>query len=184
VIQIDLGNLVFAVALIVGLVLLLVTVVLDDVVSGMLDGLNIDIDFNGVSVAPIALGFVAMFGVGGLFGTTVLNLSSGMASLVGAAAGAAGGLLVFGMFSFLASGQSQEAFSMSDMVGVTGRVVVGIPKGRHGEVVVSFAGSTHKRSATSDFEIKSGETVKVTGVAGSVLIVEPVSKPAERSGSN
>ena len=173
-IAVDLGNLVFIVAMVAGLVLLLVTVLLDDVVGGVLDGLNVDIDMGGVSIAPVALGFVAMFGIGGLFGTTVLDLSSAAASIVGAAAGVGGALLVYGIFSLLARSQSQEAYSISDMVGLTGRVVVGIPKGRYGEVVVSFGGSNQKKTATSDTEISSGTTVTVTGVAGSVLIVAPV----------
>ena len=183
-IAVDLGNLVFIVAMVVGLVLLLVTVVLDDVVGGILDGINVDIDVGGVSIAPIALGFVAMFGIGGLFGTTVLDLGSAAASVVGAVAGLAGGLLVFGMFSFLARSQSQEAYSISDMVGVTGRVVVGIPKGRYGEVVVSFAGANQKKTATSDSEISTGSTVTVTGVAGSVLIVAPIEAATTSSSSN
>ena len=83
-INIDLGNLVFMLSMIVALVLLLITVVLDDVVGGVLDGLHVGIDVGGVSIAPIALGFVAMFGIGGLFGTTVLDLKSAPAALVGA----------------------------------------------------------------------------------------------------
>jgi membrane protein implicated in regulation of membrane protease activity len=173
-INVDLGNLVFALALIVGFVLLLITVVLDDVVGGVMDGLHVGVDIGGVSLAPIALGFVAMFGIGGLFGTTVLDLRSGPASLVGVAAGIVGALTVYAIFGLLSRGQSQEAYSLSAMIGVTGRVVVGIPKGRYGEVVVSFGGATHKRIATADIDIKSGETVVVTAIAGTALVVAPV----------
>jgi membrane protein implicated in regulation of membrane protease activity len=172
--NIDLGNLVFATSMIVALVLLLVTVVLDDVVSGVLDGLHVGVDIQGVSVAPIALGFMAMFGIGGLFGTTVLDMDSSRASIVGAGAGVVGGLVVYAMFSLLTRSQSPEAYSISDLIGQTGRVVVGIPKGRHGEVIVSYAGASQKLSATADVDIKSGSTVAVTGVAGSILIVAPV----------
>jgi membrane protein implicated in regulation of membrane protease activity len=73
-----------------------------------------------------------------------------------------------------ASAEAPEAYSVSDMVGVTGRVVVGIPKGRMGEVVISFAGTTQKKSATADADIRAGEMVTITGVAGSILIVEAV----------
>lgn len=172
-IDLDFGNMVFLFALILGGVLLLITVVLDDVVGGVLDGLNIDLDVGGVSLAPIALGFVAMFGIGGLFGTTIMDLGSGAAALVGVAFGTAGALLVFGIFSMLTRSQSQGAYSVHDMVGITGRVLVGIPEGRLGEIVVSFAGASLKRSATADVEIKAGQMVKVTGVAGQILIVEP-----------
>jgi membrane-bound ClpP family serine protease len=180
VIDIDLGNFVFFFAMILGATLLLVTVVLDDIVGGILDGFNIDFDIAGVGVAPIALGFVAMFGIGGLFGTMVLHVGSGPASLVGLALGVGGAGLVFGMFTMLTKSQAPDAYSVSDMVGITGRVVVGIPKGRMGEVVVSFAGATQKKSATADSDIRAGETVTITGVAGSVLIVEatPPKSPA------
>jgi len=173
VLHIDLGNLVFAIAMIVALVLLLITVVLDDVVSGVLDGLHMGVDVGGVSVAPIALGFMAMFGIGGLFGTTVLDLDSSRASIVGAGAGVVGGLVVYAMFNLLTRSQSAEAYSINDMIGQTGRVVVGIPKGHHGEVVVSYAGVSQKRAATADTDIQSGSTVTITGVAGSILIVAP-----------
>jgi membrane protein implicated in regulation of membrane protease activity len=172
--HIDLGNFVFFLSMAIGLTLLLITVVLDDVVSGVLDGLNVSIEVGGVSLAPIALGFVAMFGIGGLFGTTVMDLESGPASLVGAGFGLTGALLVYGMFSLLTRSESPQAYSVSDMVGITGRVVVGIPQGKHGEVVVSFAGATQKKTATADVDIRAGATVTVTGIAGTVLIVAPI----------
>jgi membrane-bound ClpP family serine protease len=176
VIDIDLGNFVFFFAMVLGLTLLLVTVVLDDIVGGILDGLNVDLDIGGVGVAPIALGFVAMFGIGGLFGTMVLHLGSAWASILGVGLGAAGGGLVFAMFSMLTRSQAPEAYSVSDMVGITGHVVVGIPKGRMGEVVVSFAGATQKKSATADADIPAGAMVTVTAVAGSILVVEAGSR--------
>ncbi len=171
--DIDAGNLVFAFSLLLGFTLLLVTVVLDDLFSGMLDAVHLGIDIDGVSVAPIAMGFVAMFGVGGLFGTQVMDLSSGMASLVGAAFGLGGAGLVYLMFNLLVRGQSQEAYSVQDLVGSTGRVVVGIPKGHYGEVLITFGGTTQKRTATSDADVAAGTMVQVTGVAGTTLIVEP-----------
>jgi membrane-bound ClpP family serine protease len=182
-VHIDLGNFVFLIAMVTALVLLLSTVVLDDIVGGVLDSLHIGIDVGGVSIAPIALGFVAMFGVGGLFGTTVIGMESGPASLVGAAAGTAGALVVYGMFSLLTRSEGPQAYSISDLVGVTGRVVVGIPKGRHGEVVVSYAGVSQKRTATSDHNIQSGATVRIVDIAGSILVVEPAG-PATKPTAN
>jgi membrane-bound ClpP family serine protease len=173
VIHIDLGNLVFLIAMVTALILLLITVVLDDIVGGVLDSLHVGVDLGGVAIAPIALGFVAMFGIGGLFGTTVIGMDSGPASIVGAGAGAIGGIVVYGMFRLLMRSEAPEAYSISDLIGLTARVVVGIPAGRHGEVIVSYAGVSQKRTATSDEDIKSGATVKVVDVAGSILVVAP-----------
>jgi membrane protein implicated in regulation of membrane protease activity len=181
VLHIDLGNLVFAISMILALVLLLITVVLDDVVSGVLDGLHMGVDIAGVSIAPIALGFMAMFGIGGLFGTQAMDLDSGRASIVGAGAGVVGGLVVYGMFRLLTRSQGEEAYSINELVGQTGRVVVGIPAGRHGEVLISFGGASQKRTATADTDIKSGSTVTVTAVAGSIVIVEPTVPSAKAS---
>jgi hypothetical protein len=173
VLHVDLGNLVFAIAMVVSIVLLLITVVLDDVVGGVLDSLHVGVEVGGVSIAPVALGFTAMFGIGGLFGTTVLDMDSARASLLGAGAGVAGALVVYGMFRVLTRSQAPNAYSVSDLVGLTGRVVVGIPAARHGEVVISYAGASQKRTATADMDIPSGATVVVTAVAGSVLVVTP-----------
>lgn len=97
----DLANAIFLFCPVVVGGLLLVTVLLDDIVGGVLDALHIGFDIGGVTLIPPLLGFVAMFGVGGLIGTQVLQLDNGRASLLGAVAGTAGFALVFGMFSVL-----------------------------------------------------------------------------------
>ena len=66
-------DLVFVICTLVGGSLLLVTVLVDDVLGGILDALNIGFDIGGVSLMPLALAFVSMFGVGGLFATQVLG---------------------------------------------------------------------------------------------------------------
>ena len=88
--ELDLANAIFLFCLVLGGGLLLVTVLLDDIVGGVLDALHFGFDIGGVTLMPPLLGFVAMFGVGGLIGTQVLQLDNGRASLLGAVAGAAG----------------------------------------------------------------------------------------------
>ena len=53
-------------------------------------------------------------------------------------------------------------------------VQVGIPAGRYGSVLVKAEGQTHEFSATSSVDIATGAVVRVSGVAGSGLIVEPI----------
>ena len=62
------ADLVFGVCLLAGGALLLLTLVLDDIFSGLLGAIHLGFDVAGVSPAPMLLGFLAMFGVGGLFG--------------------------------------------------------------------------------------------------------------------
>lgn len=178
---IDVANTIFVVCLAVGGILLLVSVLLGDLLSGILDGIGFDVDLGGVSLMPLLLAFVAMFGVGGLIGTEALGLSSGPASLVGAVSGALGAGVVYGLFSILRRAEAPDAFSLHDLVGRNARVTVGIPAGRNGSVLVSHAGASMEQTATATIDISAGTTVMVTDVVGGTLIVRPLT--AEDGGS-
>ena len=84
-ITIPIEDWIFAVAALVGGVLLLITVVFDDVVGGLLDGFGFDI--GGTSITPVLLGFIGMFGAGGLFATQVLDIHGGQAAIIGVVSG-------------------------------------------------------------------------------------------------
>jgi membrane-bound ClpP family serine protease len=169
------ADLVFGACLLVGGGLLLLTLIFDDLLGGVLNVIHLgSFDLGGVSPTPVLLGFVAMFGVGGLFGLHSLALGAGGATLVGVVAGAIGGGVVLGAFRVLGAAQSTESFSLEDMVGSTGRVSVGIPANHYGTVLISFAGASHNMTATADADIAAGRTVKVVAVAGTNLVVESV----------
>lgn len=174
--ELDLANGIFVFCLAVGGGLLLLTVVLDDVIGGMFDALHIGVHVGGVALMPPLLGFVSMFGIGGLIGTQIFHLDTGGASLLGGVTGAIGFGLVFGMFAILRRSEGAEAFSLNDLVGQTGRVSVAIPARRYGSVFVSYAGASHNLTATADVDVAPGSSVRVTGVAGSNVIVEPVAR--------
>jgi membrane-bound ClpP family serine protease len=154
---------------------LLLTLIVDDIFGGLLSAIHLGFDIGGVSPTPILLGFIAMFGVGGLFGLHSLALSPGGATLVGIVSGAVGAGVVFGAFKVLGAAESTEAFSLQDMIGSTGRVSVAIPANHFGTVLISFAGASHNMTATADTDIAAGHVVKVVAVAGSNLVVEPAS---------
>ena len=168
------ADLVFGACLVVGGGLLLLTLIFDDLFGGILNAIHLGFDMGGVSPTPVLLGFLAMFGIGGLFGLHSLGLGPGLATLVGGAAGIVGAGVVFGAFRVLGAAQSTETFSLQDMVGSTGRVSVGIPASRYGTVLISFAGASHSMGATADMEIPAGRVVKVVGIAGTNLVVESV----------
>jgi membrane-bound ClpP family serine protease len=88
-------------------------------------------------------------------------------------AGVVGAGIVLGAFRVLASAQSTETFSLTEMIGSTGRVSVTIPASRYGTVLISFAGASHNMTATADAEIAAGRVVKVVAIAGNNLVVEP-----------
>jgi membrane-bound ClpP family serine protease len=166
-------DLVFGVCLLLGGGLLLLTLIVDDIFGGLLGALHLGFDVAGVSPTPLLLGFVAMFGVGGLFGLHSLNAGAGGATAVAMVTGLLGSGVVFGAFKVLKSAESTDSFSLQDMVGSTGRVSVGIPANHFGTVLISFAGSSHNMTATADSEIPAGSVVKVVAVAGGNLVVAP-----------
>jgi len=175
-ITIPIEDWVFAVAALVGGVLLLLMVVFDDVVGGLLDGFGFDI--GGSSITPILLGFVGMFGAGGLFATQVLDVHGAQAAIIGVISGIAGAALAGGLFSVLRRSESSEPFSLEDLVGTTAYVAVGVPAGRYGSVIVKAEGQTHELSATAEADIAAGRTVEIVGVAGTGLIVRDTAAPA------
>ena len=171
-ITIPIEDLVFVLAALVGGGLLLVTVVLDDVLGGILDALHVDFSIGGISLMPPLLAFIAMFGVGGIFATQVLNLHGGQAAIVGVAFGLVGFAVAFVLFRALKRAEGTRPFSVSDLVGRTGSVSVAIPEGRPGTGYVRAEGQNHEISATAAEDIPSGAAVKVTGTAGMGLVVE------------
>jgi membrane protein implicated in regulation of membrane protease activity len=170
-ITIPIEDLVFVLAALVGGGLLLVTVLLDDILGGILDALNLDFSIGGVSLMPPLLAFIAMFGVGGIFATQVMNLHGGQAALVGVGFGVVGYIVAFALFRALRRAEGSRPFSMADLVGRDGSVSVAIPAGRMGTVYVRAEGQAHEISATSSEDIPAGTPVRVTGLAGMGLVV-------------
>jgi membrane protein implicated in regulation of membrane protease activity len=173
-IDVPIEDLIFVVCTLVGGGLLLVTVLVDDILGGVLDALHIGFDIGGVSLMPLLLGFVSMFGVGGLFATQVLDLHAGPAAIVGTVGGVIGFLIVYVMFSLLRRSEGANPFSTSSLVGRQASVSVGIPAGRFGSVLIKAEGQTHEISATASVDIAPGSAVTVVATAGIGLLVEPL----------
>jgi len=167
-IDIPVENFVFIVCTLVGGGLLLLTVLMDDILGAVFD-----FDIAGTSLMPLLLSFVSMFGVGGLFATEILDVHGGQAALVGTIFGLIGMGIAYVLFSLLRRAQADEPFSTSDLIGDDAFVQVGIPAGRYGSVLVKKEGQTHEYSATASTDVAPGTTARVTGIAGSGLIVEP-----------
>ena len=171
-ITVPIEDLIFVLAALVGGGLLLITVLLDDVLGGILESLQIDFSIGGVSLMPPLLAFIAMFGVGGIFATQVLDLHGGPAAMVGVGFGAAGFAVAFFLFRALRRAEGSKPFSIGDLVGRTGSVSVTIPAGRMGTIYVRAEGQNHEITATANEEIPAGVAVKVVGTAGMGLVVE------------
>ena len=172
-ITIPIEDFVFVVCALVGGGLLLITVLVDDVLGGVLDALHIGFDIGGVSLMPLLLAFVAMFGVGGIIATQTFDVHGGQAALIGTGFGAVGFGLALTLFRMLRKAEGSRPFSLHDLVGGEAAVSTAIPAGRHGSVYVRAEGQTHEISATSSVDVAAGTVVTVTGVAGTALLVAP-----------
>ncbi len=171
--EIPVEDFVFVVCTLVGGGLLLITVLVDDILGGILDALHIGFDIGGVSLMPLLLAFVSMFGVGGLFATRTLDIHGGPAAAIGAGFGAVGFAIAFVLFNILRRAEGDKPFSTADLVGRDAMVAVGIPAGRFGSVHVKAEGQTHEFSATAAVDIPAGSIVRISGAAGTGLIVTP-----------
>jgi len=171
-ITIPVEDLVFVVCTLVGGGLLLVTVLVDDILGGIFDAFHISFDIGGVSLMPLLLAFVSMFGVGGLMATQVLDVHGGQAALVGTGFGAAGFGLTYALFRALRKSEGANPFSTRDLVGRDALVAVSIPAGKFGSILVKAEGQTHEFSATATEDIENGTLVRVTAVAGIGVVVE------------
>ena len=169
--DIPVEDLVFVVCTLVGGGLLLVTVLVDDII-----GAFIDFDIGGVSLMPLLLSFISMFGVGGLFATQVLDVHGGQAAIAGTGFGVVGMGVSYILFGLLRRAEAAEPFSTRDLIGDEAFVAVGIPAGRNGSVLIKKEGQTHEFSATATSDVAAGSTVRVIGVAGSGLIVESIAQ--------
>ena len=167
--EIPVEDFIFVVCALVGGGLLLITVLVDDILGAVFD-----FDIGGVSLMPLLLSFISMFGVGGLFATQVLDVHGGQAALWGVGFGLVGMGIAYGIFAGLRRAEAPQPFSTKDLIGREVYVQIAIPAGRYGSVIVKAEGQTHEFTATSSNDVAATSVVRVTGVTGSGLVVEAI----------
>lgn len=164
----DISTTVYLGFALVGFVLL-VTAVIFDVVTDA-----IGFELGGVAILPLLLGFIAMFGAGGLVARELLGIGSTASALVALATGSAGGLAARFALDALRRQESPTAFTLDSLIGSEGRVSIAVKATRDGSVYLTAAGATQEFAATADRDIPSGARVRVTAVAGTALVVTPI----------
>jgi membrane protein implicated in regulation of membrane protease activity len=179
-INVSLEDLVFAAFAVVGLALAVATVVFDERLGGLIEALHLDAETRGAPVAAILIGFVSMFGVGGLIAVRLLGVHAGFAVLAGMVGGVIGAVVAVALIGLVRNADSPGPPSIRDLVGRPASVAVAIPAGRFGSVYVKAEGQTHEFSATASVDIAAGTTVTVTGALGNGLVVAPIEAPPAR----
>jgi membrane protein implicated in regulation of membrane protease activity len=123
---------------------------------------------------PVLLGFLAMFGIGGLFGAVAFGLGPVGRTAVALAFGAG---VAFAIFAALKRAEGHEPTSLRDLVGRKARVVVSIGERGHGTVVLTYDGAVQSLPATAPVPIARGHEVEILGVQGMAVTVRSLPPP-------
>lgn len=156
----------FLVVGVIGLAVVLLSILLGDVIDGLLD-----LDMLGgdlFSVASIAA-FLGAFGFGGVISFGILDVTW-IAVIVGLVAGIAAAWGATSFTRWLKSGEKNSTFTSQSMVGSSARVITDIPAGGFGEVRVLGSGQSRKRAARSDVPIPSGTEVWVSAIVSPTAV--------------
>lgn len=166
----------FWACLIGGVLFAVVTVIFGDLISNALDGLFdfLSIEGNGVFQPMVLVGAITSFGGIGLLLLRYSPLASAMV-IVAAVLGAIGisVIVYFAYVKPMENSENSTAFSIRDLSGRIGEVLVPIPSRGYGEVLVKIgAGNTNQIAASFDGDtIESGVRVVVVEVRDDTLFV-------------
>jgi membrane protein implicated in regulation of membrane protease activity len=125
---------------------------------------------------PMVLGFLAMFGIGGLFGIA-LGGDATLQTALALAAGAAAAVLVFAIFSMLRAAQGREPTALRELVGRTARVIVGMPRDARGTVQLTYDGALQTIPAIAESDVSRGEEVLIVAVRGMAVTIRSLPPP-------
>jgi membrane protein implicated in regulation of membrane protease activity len=157
----------------VGLVVVLASLLLGDLVDGLFDAFDVDFG-GGIFSAPVLGSFLAEFG----FGAALIMFATGTNATLGALGGLFSGAVVGGlaltMMRSLMNMPTDETPTITGLEGTTGLVITRIPEEGYGEVTIRHHGGQHKYNARATQPLASGTQVRVTGVlSASAVLVEP-----------
>ena len=126
---------------------------------------------------PVFLGFLAMFGIGGLFGAAAFGLGPTGRTVVALAFGAFGAGVAFAIFAALRRAEGRQPTSLRDLVGRKARVVVSIGERGHGTVVLTYDGAVQTLPARAKAPIARGSEVEIQDVHGMAVTVRSLPPP-------
>ncbi|CAM3291340.1 hypothetical protein NODU109028_09705 [Nocardioides dubius] len=151
----------------VGVLLLLLSLIVGDLLDGLLD-------FGGDLFSGAALaGFLGAFGFGGALVYDLsdsLGLAIGLGLLAGVIVGAGAGLASYK----LKQGGDESNVRTGDLVGHEGSVVNAIPADGFGEVSIVASGHITKLNARAGQPLNAGTPIRITAVLSPTsVLVEP-----------
>jgi len=120
--------------------------------------------------------FFMMFGLVGLAMSNETNVEGYLTAVIAIAAGVISAVVIAGLFKFSNKLQSTGTININKSVGDQGTVYLTIPADGIGRVQVYTGNRLMELDAKSgdSTEIKTGESIKVVGIQGNVLVVEKI----------
>jgi len=153
-----------------------VTILLANAFGGLWDfDVETDSDsglFAWVSISALSFG-ATLFGLSGL-ATTWVGLPALAGVVIALVVGALGVAFHNSLFGWLRRTEASSDVKNRDLEGATGLVVLGMPGGRRGQIVVDAAGKRLRMSAmpaTRTDSVRKGDRVIIRRVDGGVALV-------------
>jgi membrane protein implicated in regulation of membrane protease activity len=128
------------------------------------------------TIWPMILGFLAMFGIGGLFGVASGGDAT-LQTLLALASGVAAAAVVFAIFSALHAQQGGEPTALRELVGRTARVIDGMRRDARGTVRLTYDGAVQTIPAVSESDVSRGEEVLIVAVRGMAVTIRSLPPP-------
>lgn len=159
---------IFALLGVLGLVVLALSLLFDGIFETVTDAIGFD--SGGLLSLPVIATFVSIMGFTGMLVMGATDAGTGAATLVGIAAGLAGGGVAARVTKALVNAPTDATPSSDHLPGLVGTVVTPIPIGGLGEVIVRVAGQPVKFSARSDEAVAAGASVVVITALSSTSV--------------
>jgi membrane protein implicated in regulation of membrane protease activity len=131
---------------------------------------------DNATATPILLGFLAMFGIGGLVGVA-LEQNAFDHLLIGVGFGVAGASTALGIFAALGHVEGRRPTSLQELIGRRATVTVSIGPGARGTVRLTYDGAIQILPATADNSIARGREVEIVAVHGMAVTVRSLPPP-------
>ncbi len=154
----------FAVVGVIGALLLVAFLLLDDVLEGILP----DVDWIS---GPAVAAFLAAIGLFGWVAEEGFDAPTPVAATVGVAGGIGMGWFAYKLSKALMHSPTDETPRTASLIGREGRIVTAVSAGRVGEVIVRLGGQPVKLSAAASEVLAVGTEVVVIAVESDTRVV-------------
>ena len=132
---------------------------------------------DNATMTPVLLGFLAMFGIGGLFGSVAFGFGPFGQTATAVLFGGLGATTALAIFAVLRRAEGREPTELRELVGRRARVVVSIEPAGRGMVSLTYDGALQTLPAESDAAIARGRQVEILGVRGMGVTVRSLPPP-------